>query len=430
LIELNDNGAWSWFMDERAIVNDGKLVVGSIRAVGECNANLSDPNWGNLEIAVYDIETGRADKRVAHSRFEQDDHDVPAFMVLPDGRYLAVYSRHAVERRVYYRFSDPGDPLSWNPARMFETHGSDKSYGGDNVTYSNLFRTADGRILNIHRGFEHDPNYMYSDDDGETWTYGGRLLRGRDGYSPYLKYAFDGKETVHFIVTEDHPRKYDNSIYHGYLREGQIYHSDGTFLNEISTSTDTAVSAWDLTKVFSGDPDNVAWTVDIELDDQKRPYAALSVQKDGRGLPPTQGGEDHRFHYARWDGAQWTTHEMAYAGKRLYPFEDDYTGLVALDPHNPDIAYISTNADPVTGEPLISSADNQRHHELFRGTTSDKGKTWSWQPITANSTYDNLRPLVPKWEDERTAVVWMRGSYKANHGEWTTAVVALILPPH
>jgi hypothetical protein len=166
LIELNDNGAWSWFMDERAIVNDGKLVVGSIRAVGECNANLSDPNWGNLEIAVYDIETGRADKRVVHSRFEQDDHDVPAFMVLPDGRYLAVYSRHAVERRVYYRFSDPGDPLSWNPARMFETHGSDKSYGGDNVTYSNLFRTADGRILNIHRGFEHDPNYMYSDDDG------------------------------------------------------------------------------------------------------------------------------------------------------------------------------------------------------------------------------------------------------------------------
>jgi hypothetical protein len=25
LIQLNDNGAWSWFMDERAIVNNGKL---------------------------------------------------------------------------------------------------------------------------------------------------------------------------------------------------------------------------------------------------------------------------------------------------------------------------------------------------------------------------------------------------------------------
>src|SRR5205809_80729 len=32
LIELNDNGAWSWFMDERAIVDDDKLIVGSVRA--------------------------------------------------------------------------------------------------------------------------------------------------------------------------------------------------------------------------------------------------------------------------------------------------------------------------------------------------------------------------------------------------------------
>jgi len=35
LIQLNDNGAWSWFMDERAIVDDGKLIVGSVRAVGD-----------------------------------------------------------------------------------------------------------------------------------------------------------------------------------------------------------------------------------------------------------------------------------------------------------------------------------------------------------------------------------------------------------
>src|SRR4051794_11703385 len=33
LVQLNDNGAWSWFMDPRAIVHEGKLVVGSVRAV-------------------------------------------------------------------------------------------------------------------------------------------------------------------------------------------------------------------------------------------------------------------------------------------------------------------------------------------------------------------------------------------------------------
>jgi hypothetical protein len=41
---------------------------------------------------------------------------------------------------------------------------------------------------------------------------------------------------------------------------------------------------------------------------------------------------------------------------------------------------------------------------------------------------DNLRPIVPKWDDPRTALVWMRGTYRHNRGEWTTAVVGLILP--
>ena len=31
LLELNDNGAWSWFMDPRVIVDKGRLMVGSVR---------------------------------------------------------------------------------------------------------------------------------------------------------------------------------------------------------------------------------------------------------------------------------------------------------------------------------------------------------------------------------------------------------------
>ena len=155
----------------------------------------------------------------------------------------------------------------------------------------------------------------------------------------------------------------------------------------------------------------------------------FSVQKDGRGLPRGQGGFDHRFDYGRWDGSAWRVHEIAYAGTRLYAGEDDYTGLASLDPNDPDVVYISTDADPATGAPLVSHADGRRHHELFRGSTRDSGATWRWEPITANSTVDNLRPIVPRWKDARTALVWMRGTYRNNHGEWTTAVVATILPP-
>ena len=431
MIRMNDNGAWSWFMDERAVVHEGKLVVGSVRAVRKFNTGREDPDWGNVEIAVHDIASGKTDRTVLHRHFEQDDHDGPAFLPVRDGRLLAIYTRHGVERKVFWRFSKPLDPLKWGESNEFVTPGAESgAFRGDNVTYSNPFRFPDGRIYNFFRGFGYDPNYMYSEDEGRTWQYGGRFLKGRDGYGPYMKYAFDESTgTLHFVSTEDHPRNFDNSIYHGMLRrDGEICLSDGKPVGKLARGTETALNTWDVTKVFQGDPDNVGWVIDIELDEQKRPYVAFSVQKDGRGLPGGKGGMDHRYYQGRWDGAVWRVNEMAHAGVRLYPGEDDYTGLVALDPRDANTVYISTNVEPRTGKPLISSADGKAHHELFRGTTTDAGKSWAWEAITANSTVDNLRPLVPKWDDERTALVWMRGTYSNNRGEWTTAVVGLILP--
>jgi hypothetical protein len=141
LIELNDNGAWSWFIDTRAIVDGGKLIVGSVRAVRRFRSQQNSPDWGNVEISVLDLASGSAKHTVLHRHFEQDDHDAPAFLALPDRRYLAVYSKHALERKVYYRLSEPGNPLAWGPASTFETPGADHpAFGGNNVTYSNLFR--------------------------------------------------------------------------------------------------------------------------------------------------------------------------------------------------------------------------------------------------------------------------------------------------
>src|SRR3989442_15692373 len=190
------------------------------------------------------------------------------------------------------------------------------------------------------------------------------------------------------------PPNSENAVFDVFVREGAISLSEGTRRGKLSETTNVEINAWDLTKVFAGDADNVAWVIDLELDGQQRPYVVFSVQKDGRGLPRGQGGMDHRFDYGRWDGSAWRVHEIAYAGRRLYAGEDDYTGLAALDPRNPNVVYISTDADPATGAPLVSHADGRRHHELFRGSTRDSGATWRWEPITANSTVDNLRPIV------------------------------------
>src|SRR5439155_22895727 len=132
LVQLNDNGAWSWFMDPRVIVNDGKLIVGSVRAIGSNQANITDPRWGNVEISVYDLATAKVDNVVLHPHLEQDDHDAPAFLVRKDGRYLAVYSKHTKERRMYYRISEPHNPLVWGPAMIAVTPGVEAPVQGYN----------------------------------------------------------------------------------------------------------------------------------------------------------------------------------------------------------------------------------------------------------------------------------------------------------
>lgn len=430
MIELNDNGAWSWFMDERVIVYNGKLLVGSIRSTDQSyRAGMSEPTWGNCELAVHDLATGETNVVVLHEKFEQDDHDGPALHVRPDGRVLAIYTKHSLERKVYWRVSASPDFLEWGPIQELVTPGVDHPpFGGDNVTYSNLFQLAseNGRMYNFFRSVGHQQNYMLSEDNGDTWTYGGMFLRGYSGYAPYFKYATNNTDTIHFIGTEDHPRNFDNSVYHGFVRGGVIHQSDGTVFGPLSKTSEKSGDIWDLTTVFRGGPDDVAWVTDLHLDGE-HPVCMFSVQKDGRGLPKGQGGADHRHHYARWDGSSWVQHEIAYGGTRLYPDEDDYTGLAAIDPQNLNVVYISTDAHPTSGEPLISTADGQRHHELFRGITSDGGATWNWTPITANSDADNLRPLIPIWDDPRMALVWMRGKYEHNQGPWNTRVVAMIL---
>jgi hypothetical protein len=425
-ISLNDNGAWSWFMDERAVVHAGKLVVGSVRAVGDFETGRSDAGWGNVEVAVLDLESRAVDTRVLFRRFEQDDHDNPSFLPLADGGLLAVYTKHRQDQNIYVQRAAPGDPLRWSAPSVVQTPRA--AVGPHYATYSNLFRLPSGRIANFYRGFQQDPNYMYSDDEGETWRYGGRLMHGRTGYSPYLKYCQDRSGAVHFVATEDHPATYPNSLYHGVFADGELRLSDGTVVGTVTGDTSVELATWDFTRVFAGDPDNVAWMTDLELDADDRPVVAFSVQKDGRGARYGEAGHDLRYRYARWDGAAWRWHEIAYAGERLYPNEDDYSGLATLDPRDTRVVYISTNADPVDGAPLFSLSDGVRHYELFRGVTADGGASWDWEPLTMNSTDDNLRPLVPRWDDERTALVWMRGRYVHNRGEWTTAVVALLLP--
>ena len=114
---------------------------------------------------------------------------------------------------------------------------------------------------------------------------------------------------------------------------------------------------------------------------------------------------DKRMIYARYDGTSWKSTYLVKAGKKLYSDEQDYTGLSALHPDNPHVIFVSTTYDPRDESKSFSK------HEIFMGVTCDNGATFKWAPITENSTVDQLRPIVPKWDSTHTLLLWMQGTY-------------------
>lgn len=423
MVVLSDDGGWCWFEDERAIFAAGKLIIGAV-ASGAHDAERR----GDIEAIVYDPATGETRIAELHDRMQLDDHDSPALMARPDGRLLAVYAKHGPENHFYYRITKrPADPAEWGPERTFTPSETSR------ITYSNLFflsaeNGGNGRIYNFFRGLDNSfkPSYAYSDDYGESWKSGNVFidLPTSERHRPYVKYASNGIDTIHLFYTDGHPRVYDNSAYHAFYRRGRLYRSDGTAIGLLQKGLRDPAQG---TVVFAGDADNVAWVSDIHLDAEGNPYVAYSVQRSLAGEPRGEAGQDHRYRYARWSGSEWLDHEIAYAGTRLYAGEDDYTGNIALDPDDPDTVYISTNADPTSGEALISKADGRRHWEIFRGLSDDGGAHWKWESLTRNSSVDNIRPIVPKSDGRSRAVLWLRGAYRA-YTDYDLDVVGIIRP--
>jgi hypothetical protein len=428
LVLVTANGAWCWYQDERVLVDTaaGKIVLGSVahgNGVGGAARN------GDVDVSSLDLQTG--ERRHATLRDgllapndQGDDHMAPALWQRPDGRVLAMYAGHNNDFLSRYRRSRaPHDITAWGAERTFDW--DERIPGGSDmeVTYSNLLHlSAEDRLYNFARTDNRSPNVMVSDDGGETWTYGGKLTYTEEevGYvNGYFKYATNGVDRIHFVATEHHPRDFSNSIYHGYVEDSASYASDGTLVDENifdedAPPPDAFTEVFGAGTVVAGDTMTHAWTIDLHLSPDGRPYTVFQTRANG-------STRDHRFFYARYDGSEWQAHHLGQAGPGLDDWEQDYIGLIALDPNALNTVYASTPIDPRSGDSLGT-------REIFKGVTPDRGASWEWTALTQNSEAQNLRPVVPDWDSSRTAVFWQRGRYQWQH-DYDAAIVGLIDRP-
>ena len=270
------------------------------------------------------------------------------------------------------------------------------------------------RIYNFVRSIDTSPNFLLSEDNGRTWRYGGRLTASPHvGYNAgYYKFWGNNTNRIDFFATESHPRDSNTSLYHGYIQDGKSYNSSGQLVDN-NIFDRNAPQITQFTRVFragdslGGVTLHRLWNFDVTLYEDGTVAVLWQGRENQCGKCTTPG---HHLAYSRFDGSSWKSTRLVKGGRTLYRdtsgwWEEDYLGGGALDPNDPRVIYISTPIDPRNDSTTLGN------HEIWKGVTCDNGATFAWTPMTMNSASENLRPAVPAWDENNTALLWFRGRY-------------------
>ncbi len=421
LLTLAPDGAYTWYNDPRALFHNGNLYFGFVRSDGEST------------LSVLDMQTGNIRSLWTSTWSQYDDHDNPGLLSLQDGRMLAIYARHGTANTFSYRLSLTADPVNsmlWGPEQTSASTGV-------GVTYSNPYQLAAeaGKVYNFCRDLNFNPTVLTSTDSGNSWSAPQLMIKtGTGSTRPYVKYCSDYFGRIDFLYTDGHPRDVNNSLYHMFYQGGALYQTDGTFLKSFgslpllhdSGERGTVIyqySAADTSDFNDHIPTGRAWCWETVYQTNGNPVCVFTVQRD---FVTGSSGTDDRiyYYYARWTGTNWQKRFIAQAGRPLYDPEDDYAGGIALDPDDPNVIYISSDAASPFNLTTITNVPLGAHFELYKGVTTNGGLSFSWTTMTTNSAVDNFRPYVPRNRQGKSALLWFRGSYPT-FTSFSTAVVGL-----
>jgi unsaturated rhamnogalacturonyl hydrolase len=371
------DGGWSWFQDPRAVFHQGTRRRTYVGWVDQAR---------NIRVASYDHDTREQVIVILASDFSSDDHDVPAIEIEPDGRIIAFWSGHAGPEMFYRRTARPEDLTVWEPLLTVPVNTA----GASGYTYPNpiCLPVERNKLWLFWRGGNFNPTFSTTIDRVD-WAPARNLILV-PGQRPYVKYISNGSDSIHFAFTEAHPRSLTTSIYYAVYRAGAVWRADGS---RIAALAQLPMTPSQSDKVWDGPARRAkAWTWDIALDAQQRPVITFASF-------PTDA--DHRYHYARWNGARWVVSQVTAAGgsMNLDPAEPNYSGGITLDKTSPNRVYVSRQVDGV--------------FELDQRVTADGGETWTASPITTGSTTGHYRPVPTR---RRAAgsdldVFWMHGTY-------------------
>ncbi len=402
---INDEGAWCWFADPRAIHYENASGTINATYIGYIDVH------GNVKATQYDWLTGRKTDVLVRSYFQPDDHNNPTFLVLPDERVLIIYSRHTDEAAFYYRISrSKGDITALGEEKRLAT--------ANNTTYPSPFILSDDpdHWYLCWRGINWHPTIarltMPDANDDVQFDFGPKQIVQSTGARPYAKYQSNGKDKIYLTYTTGHPdNEQPNWLYFNVI---DINHGNGPILRDIKGTelkrTEDGVFNVNKTSSYASNyPYTVVdqtsgirnWVWQITLDTDENPVIAFTHIDDAK--------TSHVYWYGRWTGTQWQRTWVQYAGHAFHQnwnsTERCYTGGMAIDPDNINQLYLAI--------PTTNGAYNKDGvYEIWRYTVDDSGTVSGSEQLTTASAKNNVRPFIlPGSKDSPMRLLWMNGDY-------------------
>lgn len=390
-----DEGAWCWFADPRALHYENESGTINATYIGYID------NHGSIKATQIDWKTNTTTEVLIRSWFQPDDHDNPAFLVLPDERVMIIYSRHTDEACFYYRISTKaGDITSLGEEKKLVT--------ANNTTYPNPYILSDDpdHIYMCWRGIGWHPTVaqmsMPDKNDNISFTWGPYQMVQSTGSRPYAKYISNGKDKIYLAYTTGHPdNEYPNWLYCDVfdVNDKCLYDLKGKKLSTVQNGkfavnkTDSYKSQYPAT-VVDATSDRRDWLWNMAFDGNGNPIIGMTKINNAK--------TSHDYYYAKWNGNGWQTTFIANGGGQFHQtpgVEMCYSGGMAVDRDNPNDVYCSV---PVNGK-----------YEIVKYTMSADGKSVASQSaVTSNSVLNNERPfIIEGTKNSPLRLSWMNGNY-------------------
>ncbi|MFR9502989.1 MAG: BNR-4 repeat-containing protein [Rikenellaceae bacterium] len=391
---ITDNGAWCWFSDPRAVSYNGTTYIGWI------------DSFGSIFVGAIDEKSGCEKSVCVFEHLQEDDHNNPSIYIDKLGYITLFFTKHSGNDGLYKITAlEPESIDRWSDVEILELNDKERSsaklYTGYTYTNATRLSSDSDNLYLFWRGMNFKPTLSISKDGGESWSKGKILFAPRGGDNagrPYTKVFSDGEDKIHLAVTDGHPRdEKRNSIYYFTLRNDGYYNVRGEKICEL----DNIVEANIADKVYDGSSSGgKAWIWDVAQDKRGNPVVAFTRYPDDN---------NHILCYATWSGEEWIVEDLVNSGG-WFPqtpdgkeeSEPNYSGGITIDKEDTKTVYLSVKRGEV--------------FEIEKWVKGRKG--WSVEPITSNSTKDNVRPYAILGAGKRAKgeVVWMQNTYYHKFG--------------